>query len=302
MSDNRTMINPHYNNPRRQARIEREEKELEELMKKGREPQVEEDDEEEEVQEEETQEVKEPPKKKEEEPKEEEDGDDEGLSAEEKTFKKRYGDLRRHSQKERQELLDRIEKLEKGNKEIVPPTSEEELESWIKKYPQVASIVSTIADKKAKEMFSSAEERLTKIDELTAEVNRKTAEAKILEAHSDFLSIRDSVDFHTWAEQQAKWVQDALYENDDEPKSVISVLDLYKFKTGKTTTDKKREQKSAASSLKSKASQPDADVSSRKIRESAVAKMSDAEYEANEEAILAAMRNGNFIYDMTGAR
>jgi hypothetical protein len=300
MSDNRTMINPHYNNPRRQARIDREEKELEELMKKGREPQVEEEDEEEEVQEEETQEVKEPPKKKKEEPKEDEDNDEEGLSAEEKTFKKRYGDLRRHSQKERQELLDRIEKLEKGNKEIVPPTSKEELESWIKKYPQVASIVSTIADKKAKEMFSSAEARLAKIDELQAEADKKTAEAKILEAHSDFLSIRDSDDFHDWAEQQAKWVQDALYENEDDPKSVISVLDLYKFKTGKTTADKKKVQKSAASSVKSKASEPDADVSSRKIRESAVSKMSDAEYEENEEAILAAMRNGNFIYDMTG--
>jgi hypothetical protein len=290
------MINPDYSNPRRKARIEREEKELEELMKASQKPQ--EPDEEEEDQEE--PEVQEVEPKKEVKPKEETEEKEEELNSEEKTFKKRYGDLRRHSQKVEQELRNEIEKLKNKNPEVVPPTSEEELTDWMKKYPQVASIVSTIADKKAKEMFSSAEERLAKIDELTAEANRKSAEAKILESHSDFLSIRDSDDFHNWAEEQPKWVQDALYENDDDARSVIRVLDLYKVDMGLTVKDKKKAQKEAASSVRGKPSEPDVDTVNRKIRESVVAKMSDKEYEANEEKILEAMKTGNFIYDVTG--
>lgn len=281
-----------YAKPRRSARLEREEKELEELMNQNKAPQEKEEESKEEVQEE-------TPETKTEETQEEKENE-EDLPKEEKTFKKRYGDLRRHSQKVEQELRDRIEQLEKKNPEVVPPTSDEDLEDWAKKYPQVASIVMTIAEKKAEEKFKGAEERLAQIDELQAEANRKTAEAKIMEAHPDFDTIRDSDDFHDWAEQQAKWVQDALYENDDDPKSVVSVIDLYKFKTGKTPTDKKNTQKAAATSVKSKASEPDADLSGKKFRESQVAKMSDREYESNEEAIMEAMRSGNFVYDMSG--
>jgi hypothetical protein len=34
--------------------------------------------------------------------------------------------------------------------------------------------------------------------------------------------------------------------------------------------------------------------------ESAVKRMSDKEYEANEEAIMTAMRSGKFVYDLSG--
>lgn len=308
MSDNRTMINPNYSNPVRAARIAREEKELEELMNGNKAPEEEPEEQQQEVEEEEVhsspessseEELKEKPKAKK--PKEEpEETNEEDLPKEEKTFKKRYGDLRRHSQKVEQELRERIEQLEKKNPTVVPPTTDEDLESWAKKYPEVASIVMTIAEKKANEKFKGAEERLAKIDELQAEADRKSAEAKILESHSDFLSIRDSDDFHDWAEEQPKWVQDALYENDEDPRSVVRVLDLYKVDKGLTTKDKKNQQKSAATSIKSKTSEPDVDLSGKKFRESVVAKMSDREYEANEEAILEAMRSDNFIYDITG--
>ena len=53
-------------------------------------------------------------------------------SAEEKTFKKRYGDLRRHAQKKEQELQDQIDRLSdqleaSTKKEIQYPKSEAEL-------------------------------------------------------------------------------------------------------------------------------------------------------------------------------
>ena len=88
--------------------------------------------------------------------------EEEPTSAEEKTFKKRYGDLRRHSQekeKEFQKQLDDLKaQLEKATKkEIKLPKSEEEIEEWAKEYPDVAQIVETIAIKKAREQSEALE-------------------------------------------------------------------------------------------------------------------------------------------------
>ena len=59
----------------------------------------------------------------------------ESLNPEEKTFKKRYGDLRRHSQSKEEEYKKEILKLKEQvagtvNKEIKLPKSEEELADW----------------------------------------------------------------------------------------------------------------------------------------------------------------------------
>jgi hypothetical protein len=43
-------------------------------------------------------------------------------------------------------------------------------------------------------------------------------------AHPDFGTIRDSDEFHEWAEEQPKWVQDALYENDSDARSALVQL------------------------------------------------------------------------------
>ena len=45
--------------------------------------------------------------------------------------------------------------------------------------------------------------------------------------HPDFDDIRDSDEFHEWAESQPKWVQDALYENDNDARSAARAIDLY---------------------------------------------------------------------------
>ena len=101
-----------------------------------------------------------------------------GLSAEEKSFKKRYGDLRRHMQEKEKEWNERLEALEKGKKKqsIVPPKSDEDIEEWAKQYPDVAGIVEKIASEKAREMFSKAEERLKELDEAHNEALRMKAE------------------------------------------------------------------------------------------------------------------------------
>ena len=67
--------------------------------------------------------------------KEEEQVEEVPKSAEEKTFKKRYGDLRRHTQKQTDELHVKIKQLETQldsatKKQIKLPKSEQEIEAW----------------------------------------------------------------------------------------------------------------------------------------------------------------------------
>jgi len=225
------------------------------------------------------------------------------LSPEERSFKKRYGDLRRHMQEKEKEWNDKFEAFEKRmeKESIVPPKSEEDIEEWAKQYPDVAGIVETIAAKKAQEMFSKADARLKELDKAQTEAERVKAENAIRKSHEDFDDLRASDEFHDWANEQPKWVQDALYENSDDPASVVRVIDLYKVDKGLTKTAKKAKAKDAASTV-TRRSKTEVDVEDANdvIRESDVAKMSAQEFEAKSEDINKAIRSGKFVYDMSG--
>jgi len=229
--------------------------------------------------------------------------DDSNLSAEEKSFKKRYGDLRRHMQEKEKEFNEKLEALSTKTKRanIVPPKSDEDIEAWSKEYPDVAGIVETIAAKKAKELFSKAESRLSELDEAHNEALRIKAENQIRKTHDDFDELRSSESFHDWADEQPKWVKDALYENMDDPASVIRVIDLYKVDNGMTPAARTQSKKAAASTVtKGSRTSIDAKGLQGQIKESDVAKMSTQEFEKRQDEITEAMRKGKFVYDMSG--
>ena len=236
--------------------------------------------------------------------------DDSPATPEEKTFKKRYGDLRRHSQKQREEYENKLAALKTQlaaatNQQIQLPKSEDELSEWAEKYPDVAAIVETIALKKAKEQSQDLEEKVQKINELQENANRDNAEAQLMQLHPDFEEIRGSDDFHQWAEEQPTWVQNSLYENDTDAYSAARAIDLYKADhnlTGKTKS-KSEDNSDAAKSVNTRASRsrPQSEDTSGKVKESDVEKMSAQEYEDNSEKIMEAIRDGKFIYDITGS-
>ena len=232
--------------------------------------------------------------------------EEDDLGAEEKNFKKRYGDLRRHSQKKEEEFNAKIAALEAqvnkaAKQELVLPKTDEELEAWAKEYPDVAGIIESIADKKAKASASALEERMAEFEEMRINAQKEKAEAELVKMHPDFIEIRQDDTFHNWAKEQPKWVQDALYENVDDAKSVARVIDLYKIDKGITNKKKATpSEKAAASSVKTKsAAAPEPDETANHIRESEVAAMSIKEYEKRQEEILDAQRNGRFIYDVS---
>ena len=269
-------------------KIKKEEEELKQLMEQQGKPK-------------EVQEVKEEQKVEE---KTEEVKPEVELSDEEKSFKTRYGDMRRHLAAKEKEYNAKIKELEDKlgeTKKLVPPTSDEELSAWVEKYPDVAGIVETIADKRAKQMFDKANIQIEELNKAKEEATRSRAENEIRKAHSDFDELRDSDQFHNWVEEQPKWVQNALYENTDDAASVVRVLDLYKVDNGLTRSDKKDKTKAAASLVdRGSKTKIDPSESSNKIKESDIAKMSDAEYAKNADKITEAHRSGKIIYDLSG--
>jgi DNA repair exonuclease SbcCD ATPase subunit len=233
--------------------------------------------------------------------------DDSNLSSEEKTFKKRYGDLRRHSQQQQTQLQTQIDELKaqlqkSTTNQIKLPKTEEELSAWAEQYPDVAKIVESIAMKKAKEQSESIELRLRSLDERELETARDKAEGELLRLHPDFDKIRDTDDFHDWVEEQPKWVQQALYENDTDAKAAARAIDLYKVDKGITRTKTKESSKDAAQSVGSRGSRsaPSNVDTDGVIYESSVNQMTTQEYEANQEIIAKAIKSGKFVYDISG--
>ena len=240
-----------------------------------------------------------------------EDGeDDSNLSAEEKSFKKRYGDLRRHSQQQSLSLQKQIDELKQQltqstEQQIKLPTSEAELANWAKTYPDVAKIVETIAIKKAKEQTAALDERFKALDERDKLTAREKAELELLKLHPDFDTIRDTDDFHNWADEQPEWVQKALYENDTDARSAARAIDLYKVdrNIGKAKPEKKTSGAAESVNTRGSRSTPVSQDTDGVIYESQVNKMSSLQYEKNLEAIQKAMQTGKFVYDMSsGAR
>jgi len=229
------------------------------------------------------------------------------VTGEEKTFKKRYGDLRRHMQEKDKEVQEQLNDLkrqltEATQKEIKLPKSEEDIEAWASKYPDVAAIVETIAIKKAREQSDSINERVKALDEMQQNVTREKAEAELLKLHPDFSEIKDEDSFHDWADEQPKWVQDALYENDTDARSAARAIDLYKADMG-ITGKKKLNTDDAVKSVNTKGGRntPQADETKSYLKESVVNKMSSQEYEKNVDNIMEAIRSGKFIYDISGS-
>ena len=231
----------------------------------------------------------------------------ESLAPEEKTFKKRYGDLRRHAQQKEQELKDKIRELEgqisTATREAIKlPKSDDELAAWTKEYPDVAKVIETIATKKALELDKGMEDRLKAIAEKEAEAKRMTAESQLLQLHPDFEDIRNDEEFHSWVDRQPSWVQKALYENETDARSAARAIDLYKVDMKIADTKKEKSDKGAASLVTAKNTSNVAKTKSSQSnqwRESQVAKMKAHEYERNEKAIMEAIQSGNFIYDVS---
>jgi hypothetical protein len=220
------------------------------------------------------------------------------------TFKKRYGDLRRHMQQSMQQkdaaLTQMQEQLAQATRQQIKfPKTEEEVAAWTAKYPDVAAIIDTIAQKRTQEALAVGEQELNKVKQLEVKLNREKAEKELRDTHPDFDKIRANKDFHEWVMEQPQYVQDALYKNNTDARAASRAIDLYKADKG-IRRKRTASPQDAARSV-GRTSSANAPVSGRsRFSESQVQKMSPKEYDANEDAILESMRSNSFVYDLSG--
>lgn len=203
-------------------------------------------------------------------------------SDEDKSWAKRYADLRTLQQK----TAARVKELE-AQRTAPSVVTEEQVKEWIKTNPKAAEIIKAIA------VQSTPTEDLVEIKQ---ELAQAKARQTILKAHADFEEIIEADEFHEWADKQPARVQELIFS--DKPDDVIWALNFYKEQSAPKVDAKK----DAARQVKSKSgTEAPSDRSSTVYTESMVQKMSLTEYEKHEEAILKAQKTGNFVYDLSGA-
>ena len=228
---------------------------------------------------------------------------------EDETWKKRYGDLRSHSQKQINELTSRLAALEtqlkastKDNFQL--PSTPEEVEAWTKRYPQVAAVIETLAIQKYKSLNESVEDRLKLLTERESENARNTALIELKKIHSDFDDIQNNSDFHDWLATKSIRTQDTIYKNDTDYQAAAETISLFKLETnfGRGKPNRRAEAKDSAREVAASRTRSPSSSLEPIFKESEIMAMNGKEFEANAEAIEKAQREGRIEMDITNSR
>jgi len=221
-------------------------------------------------------------------------------NAEERVFKKRYDDLKRHYDstlgKHKDEVRSLRTQLEQSSKQFVPPKSKDELEAWRKEYPDVYDMVETIAMTKADTRAKEMEEKYQNLQVQQEQISKEKAEVELLKLHPDYNEIRQKDEFHDWAANQDPNIQGWLYENTSNAQLAARAIDLYKMDKGISKLSKKEEKavkKEAAKAITKTAKATETELPKKKVWSNAeISKMTVNEYEKYEEEIDKAVREG----------
>jgi len=214
-------------------------------------------------------------------------------------YKKRYDDLKKHYDNKLNEFRTReqelIEEATKNRTSYKAPKSEEELEEFKNNYPDVYEVVETVAHMQSESKAKVLEERLSKLQERENQLIRQDAETRLMEKHPDFEDIKNSDDFHEWAKQQPKSIQDWIYSNASDATLASRALDLFKKDFGiepiKTKSSSKPTRQSAADMVSTKTTT--VEPKQEKVwSEREIAALSMAEFDKYEKEISDAMQEG----------
>ena len=213
--------------------------------------------------------------------------------AEDRVFKKRYDDLKKHYDstinKHKDEVRSLRSQLESSTKQFVPPKSKEELEAWRKEYPDVYDMVETIAMNKATTQTADLEDKYKNLQLQQEQIAKEKAEVELLKLHPDFDEIRSQDSFHEWAANQDPTIQGWLYENTSNAKLAARAIDLYKMDTGQSKLTKKEEKdvkKEAAKAITKTRKNAESDAPKKKIwTTTEISKLKAHEFEKLEKEI-----------------
>ena len=235
----------------------------------------------------------------------------EQIDQEEATFKKRYADLRRYSNKQLKEMKDKLSELEQKvatkPQVTIPevPEDEEEFQQYVEQYPEAAKMIALVSAKEAKRATENLAAQVAALEAKEKAIAREAAILALTKIHPDWNQIEAEEEFWDWveSEDQPDWVSKAMEGIDY--KSIARVIDLYKLDKGRITPKqetKKPKVDAAAAELsikKVKPTEPRA-TEGKTWKESEVARLNIKQYQELEPEILKAISEGRFVNDISG--
>ena len=216
-------------------------------------------------------------------------------------YKKRYDDLKRYYDRKLGEWTskenDLKTQLRENRPKYTPPKSKEELDSFKKDYPDIYGVVETVSHLQSENQMSSLQEEVDSLKKQNQALAQREAQLELGRLHPDFSEIKESDDFHNWADSQPMEIKSWIYENNSDGKLAARAIDLYKKDRGlgldKKTETKTTTQNQGADLLVKTREQVQVPQSNEVVfNRSDIAKMSDEEFMQYEKDIVKAQREG----------
>jgi hypothetical protein len=218
-------------------------------------------------------------------------------------YKKRYDDLKKHydtrvnSFKQREEEL--LAEARSNRPKYKAPKSTEDLQNFKKEYPDVYDVVESVAHLRTSQELEDVKKEVNSLRSLNQQISKEKAEAKLARMHPDWEEIRESDDFHGWAESQPEEIKGWVYGNNSNAELASRAIDLFKQDTGKSKLKETSGDLVSASEMIKVKNSKEIGYGSKKIwTRSQIAAMSQSEFDKNESSITDAMRDGRVVNDM----
>ena len=217
-------------------------------------------------------------------------------------YKKRYDDLKRKHNRTIDEFKQKESafqtQLQATQPKYEAPKSQEELQQFRNSNPDLYDTVESVAHNIAAEQLNTLQPRLSAIEAREQQLAIREAEESMRNNHSDYDEIKGSDDFHAWASEQPKQIQDWVYHNPDDVSLASKAIDLYKMESGKGQNSSKRRSNSRQQSPQSAAdmvSTKTTNVEPQQKRiwtETEISKMSLDQFDKHEADIRLAIDEG----------
>ena len=142
-------------------------------------------------------------------------------------------------------------------------------------------------------------QEIKSLKELNQAANKEKAEARLARMHPDFEQIRESDDFHSWAESQPEASKGWGYGNATNAELASRAIDLFKQDTGKSKSKEVSGDLVAASEMVKVKNSKEIGYGSKKIwTRSQIAAMSQSEFDKNEKE-LSRIKNQSVLKNIT---
>ena len=212
-------------------------------------------------------------------------------------YKKRYDDLKRHYDEKVNEFKQREQELiASAGSSYQAPKTPEELESFKNDYPDLYDTVETVAHLRSSEQVSQLQDQLQAMQKREAQIIKREAETDLMTRHPDFPELRNSEEFHQWAEVQPDQIKDWIYNNPDNAQLASKAIDLFKVENGyKTQTKSQPKPKGSAADMVSTKTTAIDTKEPRIWTEREIAAMSLDQFDKYEEEIQQAITEGRVV-------